>query len=308
MKPKVSIIIPNYNHAAFLQQRLDSVFNQTFQDFEVILLDDASTDESANLLKANKNHPKVSCVVINTENSRSPFKQWKKGIDLAKGDYIWIAESDDYCALDFLEICLISLNKASGIAYVQSVDVDTEGKKLSNRIDYTATFKPNIWTGDFTLNGIDFISKYLSVKNVIPNASAVVFKKELLSSNCFSTQLLTMKMCGDWLFWIQLASETNITFVNKNLNFFRHHAQVSRNHQNIDKKKRRIFEESVIRNYLKGNESIVNQTANKKMYKKWFKLHAKGDLFKREFYMLHHGFANKLLLAFQFIRFKLKKN
>ena len=42
--PLVSVIVPNYNHAPYLRQRLDSIFNQTFQDFEVIILDDCSTD------------------------------------------------------------------------------------------------------------------------------------------------------------------------------------------------------------------------------------------------------------------------
>ena len=49
--PKVSVIIPNYNHARYLRQRLESVLGQTYQDFEVILLDDCSTDESQSILR-----------------------------------------------------------------------------------------------------------------------------------------------------------------------------------------------------------------------------------------------------------------
>ena len=102
-QPLVSIIIPNYNHSKFLQQRLDSVFNQTFQDFEVILLDDCSTDNSVDILKKYANHPKVSHLELNKQNSGSPFKQWQKGITMAKGTYIWIAETDDYCEFNFLD-------------------------------------------------------------------------------------------------------------------------------------------------------------------------------------------------------------
>lgn len=101
MSSLVSIIIPNYNHAAFLQQRLNSVFQQTYQNFEVILLDDASTDASVAILNEYKDHPKVSHLVINERNSGSPFKQWQKGIALAKGEYVWIAESDDINAMNF---------------------------------------------------------------------------------------------------------------------------------------------------------------------------------------------------------------
>ena len=88
---KVSIIVPNYNYERYLKERINSILNQTYTDYELILLDDASTDNSAELLAKYKNHPKVSHVIINKENSGSPFKQWMKGILLAKGEWIWIA-------------------------------------------------------------------------------------------------------------------------------------------------------------------------------------------------------------------------
>ena len=86
--PKVSVIIPNYNHAPYLKERLDSVFNQSFQGFEVILLDDSSTDNSIEVLNIYTSNPKVSHFIINKKNSGSPFKQWEKGIELATGDYL----------------------------------------------------------------------------------------------------------------------------------------------------------------------------------------------------------------------------
>ena len=100
--PKVSVIIPNYNHALFLEQRLESVLNQTYQDFEVIFLDDASTDSSRAVFTKYANHPKISHIIFNETNSGYPFKQWNKGVNLAMGEYIWIAESDDYAELNFL--------------------------------------------------------------------------------------------------------------------------------------------------------------------------------------------------------------
>lgn len=102
-KYSVSIIIPNYNHALFLKQRIESVLNQTFQDFEVIILDDCSTDYSRDIIELYRGHPKVKEIVYNTQNSASPFIQWGKGIDLAEGDYIWIAESDNIVDTKFLQ-------------------------------------------------------------------------------------------------------------------------------------------------------------------------------------------------------------
>lgn len=78
--PTVSVIVPNYCHAPYLEQRIESILQQTFQDFELILLDDCSTDGSREILERYRNHPKVSGIFYNERNSGSPFKQWKKGL------------------------------------------------------------------------------------------------------------------------------------------------------------------------------------------------------------------------------------
>ena len=102
-KVKVSVIVPNYNHAAFLHDRISSILNQSYQNFELIILDDCSTDNSLAIIEQFKEEKAVSHVILNTKNSGSTFKQWEKGLNLAKGEYIWIAESDDFADRQFLE-------------------------------------------------------------------------------------------------------------------------------------------------------------------------------------------------------------
>ena len=130
--PKVSVIIPNYNHAPYLKRRIDSVLNQTYTDFEVILLDDCSTDESREVLLMYQDHPKVSHVVINRENSGSPFKQWHRGFELAKGEYIWIAESDEWCEPTLLETLVEPMLRDEFIVlrYCQSLLASERGKVI----------------------------------------------------------------------------------------------------------------------------------------------------------------------------------
>ena len=99
--PMVSVVVPNYNYAKYLPQRMESIFGQSFQNFEIILLDDASTDNSAELIEGYRAHPKVSVVEVSARNSGSPFRQWEKGLSLAKGKYVWIAEADDLAHSDF---------------------------------------------------------------------------------------------------------------------------------------------------------------------------------------------------------------
>jgi glycosyltransferase involved in cell wall biosynthesis len=81
MTPKilVSVIIPNYNHSLYLKQRIDSVLNQTFQDFELIILDDCSSDSSKEIIEQYRQNPKVSQIIFNQINSGSVFKQWAEG-------------------------------------------------------------------------------------------------------------------------------------------------------------------------------------------------------------------------------------
>jgi len=100
--PKVSVVIPNYNHARFLRRRVESVLQQTFQDFEVILLRRLLTDDSdrfyPSMLRSSEDKNSVQ-----REELGSTFKQWNKGVGLAHGEYVWIAESDDYADERFLE-------------------------------------------------------------------------------------------------------------------------------------------------------------------------------------------------------------
>src|SRR5690348_12935994 len=98
----VSVVIPNYNHAPFLRQRIESVLRQTYQDFELILLDDCSMDGSQAILMEYASDPRVR-IEFNQKNSGSTFKQWNKGVRLARGEYVWIAESDDYADDRLLE-------------------------------------------------------------------------------------------------------------------------------------------------------------------------------------------------------------
>jgi len=209
---KVSVIIPNYNHAVFLKQRIDSILNQTYQDFEVIILDDSSTDNSVEIIESYRNHPKVSQIVINDQNGGSPFLQWQKGIQLAKGEWIWIAESDDWCEPELLEELLKLVNDNTGIAFCQSIAVNQNGKKVWQ----------SRWPSEHEeIEGKKFISKYLLWGNYIVNASMSIFRKMVYEQ--ISNKFIHFKVIGDWMFWIELSTFCNVAVSNKQLNYFRNH-------------------------------------------------------------------------------------
>lgn len=225
MIPLVSIIVPNYNHEKYLKQRLESVFNQTYPNFEVILLDDCSPDASRTILLEYADNPKVSHCVFNQINSGNTFIQWNKGIALAKGDYIWIAESDDFCALNFLEELTKPLIQDDKIvlAYCQSNRVDEFGTNIGNWLDHTDCLDDTFFLKNFILDGNEFIERFLIYRNVIPNASGILFrKKNALGLGELETDSF-LKYYGDWLFYIKLISNNKVAFKSDSLNCYRCH-------------------------------------------------------------------------------------
>jgi glycosyltransferase involved in cell wall biosynthesis len=211
--PKVSVIIPNYNHAPFLRQRIDSVLNQSYQDFEVIILDDCSTDNSKELIEHYRSHVKVSQVIYNEQNSGSTFRQWIKGITEAKGSYIWIAESDDWCEPTFLENIIPNLLERPDcvIGYCQAYCVVGNDIKAVTTRPYLAEY----------IEGATFIKDYMVTTNSIYNASMAVWKKESFAR--ISQDFTVYKLVGDWLFWVELCTTGNVFVSGRVLNYFRKH-------------------------------------------------------------------------------------
>ena len=119
----VSIIVPNYNYACYLNVRIASILNQSYTNYELILLDDASTDNSVEILEKYKDNPHVSHILVNEKNSGSPFQQWAKGISLARGKWIWIAEADDVAEPTFLEVCLSQISLYPNVECTEVDDI-----------------------------------------------------------------------------------------------------------------------------------------------------------------------------------------
>lgn len=213
---RVSVIIPNYCHAAYLDQRIQSVLNQTYQDFEIIILDDNSPDNDAskNVIEKYRGNSHVSNIIYNESNSGSTFKQWAKGIELSKGDLIWIAESDDYCSPTFLEVLVKAIDGKENVvlAFCQSVWVNQYGHKIkkcdcNDSIQYFDTKC--------------FVEWFMLLGNGVTNASSAIFRKKI--SLKIDNDYALYKGAGDRLFWIKIAEEGNTAFVNSGLNFFRQH-------------------------------------------------------------------------------------
>lgn len=229
--PTVAVIVPSYNHARFLRQRLDTILAQTYQDFELILLDDCSTDESRDILREYASHPRVTHVEFNDTNSGSTFKQWNKGVSRARGKYVWIAESDDYADPQFLATLVGVLDKEADVifAYCRSWRASAEGV-LNGFHDVTV---PDLglerWTSDFRVSGIDECRSWLVRSCSIQNASSVVFRRDVYVQIGGADERL--RQCGDWKTWAAMAlTGGTISYIAEPLNYRRcHKASVTEN-------------------------------------------------------------------------------
>lgn len=221
--PKVSVIVPNFNHAAFLRQRMDSILGQTFQDFEIILLDDASTDHSRDVLAeyVNRDNVRLFC---NPVNSGSTFVQWNRGVQEAHGDYVWIAESDDYAAPDLLEkmVSCLDAHPNVGVAYCQSRIVDERGREEGVNGEYYRYLDPRRWHDDFINDGKLECARYHIFRNTIPNASAAVFRRSAyMAAGWADTR---MRLAGDWLQWSRILMRSDVAYLASPMNYYRRHS------------------------------------------------------------------------------------
>jgi glycosyltransferase involved in cell wall biosynthesis len=219
---KVSVIIPNYNHARFLRRRIESVLCQTYQDFELILLDDCSTDDSRSMLSAYAEDPRVR-MEFNEKNSGSTFKQWNKGVRLARGEYVWIAESDDYADERLLEKLVARLDSepSAVFSYCRSWLVSADGE-ISGFLDsYLTDLDTQRWTADFWADGREECQNYLVHRNTVANASAVLFRREVYERVGGADESLVLS--GDWKLWVAMALTGRIAYLGEPLNYYRFH-------------------------------------------------------------------------------------
>ncbi|MDE6338779.1 MAG: glycosyltransferase family 2 protein [Muribaculaceae bacterium] len=224
--PLVSVVVPNYNYGRYLKERMDSIFNQTFTDYEIILLDDASTDNSSELLREYAKDPRVTSLVINDTNTGLPFLQWKRGIESARGKYVWIAESDDKADPEFLSACVKALEEEpeAVIAFAGSTVIDSKGDPI--RLDY------DTWTDrkhrarlgkTIVHDGIPFVIHNMAWKNYVYNASDTVFRRSAFDGDKDYETCFKMRNAGDHLFWTIMMKKGKVIEIYRKLNFYRRH-------------------------------------------------------------------------------------
>lgn len=287
--PKVSIIVPNYNHAPYLRQRLDCIYAQTYKHFQVILLDDCSTDGSVEILQEyTARHADKTILKVNKTNSGSVFHQWKRGIELADGDLVWIAESDDYCTTNFLEE-LVKYFQNSGVmlAFCRTDFVQGSPPKRTWTLEeYLHSMGPNFWKKPFISSTHALVKNGWAEKNIIPNVSSALFRRPQNLELFHDPQWMRMRLCGDWIFYLTIARGGLVAYSPLADNFYRQHPQntsVSSHGEDIY-----IQEHGLVIHHLARNYNLDQKEFRKQedwLYDHWLTLH--GPAQRKKFDQLY---------------------
>ncbi len=284
-KFKISIIVPNYNHSNYLTKRLDSIFNQDYLNYEVILLDDNSTDDSQKILNLYNEKFKNCKLIINNKNSGGVFKQWKKGIEAANGDLIWIAESDDYCDHDFISKLVKAFDDPSVmLSYSNTIFIDKEGQEdLGYSFnDYISMFKNNKWKTSYINSSYKEVKENLGIINTIPNASSVIFRNPKNMDFINSKEWTNMKVVGDWYLYLNVIMGGKIAFISDTNNYYRRY---SNNTSSQMYYKKDFYQEiKVIYSLLYNKYNISDKTINKSIDYFYELASKKQNLNKNDFY------------------------
>jgi len=228
---RISVVVPNYNYAHFLPQRLGSIFAQTYPVHEVIVLDDASDDDSLRVVNETRLAWERRVEWRRNEvNSGSAFHQWRRAAEMARGDWLWIAEADDLTDPLFLETLVRSMAGAANpvLAFSDSARIDGAGKLIAG--DYKAYYEqtsPGILRENEAFDGPAFLRTHLSERNLILNVSAVLWRRDALLAalTACEAELATFTVAGDWRMYAEVLAEPGVSvcYVATPLNIHRRH-------------------------------------------------------------------------------------
>ena len=203
--PKVSVIIPAYNSEQFIGQTLDSVFNQIYRDFEIIVVDDGSKDGTSEILSGYKDR----LTYIRKGNEGLSVAR-NAGIAQAQGEYIAFIDHDDLWLPEKLkeQVALLESNQEAYLCFSDAYIIDQKGKRSGSLFAICPPHK-----------GMVFLQ--LLKDNFIPVLTAVVRKEAFKEIGLFDPQY---RIAADWDLFLRIAKQYPVAFINRPLAEYRVHA------------------------------------------------------------------------------------
>lgn len=209
--PRVSFIIASYNYGRYVGQTVESLLAQTFEDLEVIVLDDCSPDNSRDVLQKFADEPRVR--LIFHEKNQGNIRTYNEGLALARGEFVGIVGSDDYALrADAVarQVAVFDANPKVGFVYSAHTYVDENSRPFR-------VFQP--WSDDYVRDGLSEF-RDLAFRNYVPHTGTLVRRtchEELGDYD------LALPHAGDWELWLRVASRYDVGYISEPLYAYRIH-------------------------------------------------------------------------------------
>jgi alpha-1,3-rhamnosyltransferase len=210
-RPIVSVIIPSYNHERFVEQAIMSVIDQTYKNFELIIIDDGSKDKSPHLIKTLINKFDSSNIIFETQENMGLSKTLNKGIRMANGEFIGFLASDDVYLPNMIEECVnvLSTEKANVCAvYSDGFIIDGDGRKICK---HSEKFKIPLGKNAY---------KELLLRNWIGAGGVLYRKSSLIECGLFDENI----EIEDYDLFLRLTKIFQIKYIPKLLFLYRRHS------------------------------------------------------------------------------------
>ena len=227
--PKVSVLVPSYNHGRYIRERIESILNQTYNHIELIVIDDCSDDDSHTVISELQARHGFR-YLHNERNSGTPFAAWERICTLASGDYIWVCESDDVAEPSFVETAVASLMaEPQAVMFYSSSFIINEVSQVIGHTDsyFHDIWKESRWDADFSAVGLDELLKFQLRGQIVPNMSSALFTAGAFRA-AFTPFLKRLRLTGDWLFVGDVLKQGRVVFKHQALSRFRKHEVTSR--------------------------------------------------------------------------------
>ncbi len=214
--PETSVIITAYNYGKYVETCINSVLNQTYRDFEIIVVDDGSTDDTPEILKRYEKYDNILC---HRQNNGGQANSKNRGASLAQGKYVAFLDADDKWDPTKLEKQIpLFLNSSVGVVYSGGKYMDPDGQDIVLPTD----------TNPYRYPKRGKVTEHLFIDNIVPFSSSVVRRACFTEFGGFDESL---KMGIDWDLWLRLSTAYEFDYVGEPLMIYRigHPGQMSKN-------------------------------------------------------------------------------
>ena len=220
-----SIITASYNYEDFIKETIESVINQTCQNWEMIIVDDGSKDNSLEVINEYcKKDSRIKLFTHKNNQNKGLIETVKLGISKAQNDWIVFLESDDTITPDYLEKKLQVIKENPEVKFIFN-DVNLFGNidRIKKYFKYFKRIKAFLEKNPYPNKQLECFKK----DNLVPTFSCVAIKKELLISLDYNAPI---KALLDYYLWMQVAQKESFYFINEKLTNWRmHNSYITKN-------------------------------------------------------------------------------